>query len=858
MPPKILIVDDEVDLEELLLQKFRRKVRKEELSLLFAHNGLAALKKLEEDPDIDMVITDINMPIMDGLTLLSRLNENYPLVKAVVLSAYGDMENIRAAMNRGAFDFLNKPLNFEDLEITIEKTLKHIYQLKEGERLKAEAQKAQQELLLNLQRMDKLKDEFLANTSHELRTPLNGIIGIAESMIDGATGTLSQQQIANLQLIFTSGKRLFNLVNDILDFSKLKHKNIDLNLKTVDIKAVTDIVFTLLKPLIKKKDLKLINKISADFPLINADEDRIEQVMHNLIGNSIKFTENGFVEVNARIEDKNVLITVKDSGIGIPQDKIERIFEPFEQVDGSNTRKYGGTGIGLTITKQLVELHNGRILINSEPSQGSTFTILLPHENGLGHPPQILNEHQNIQDVNVKVLADSSIQPLNLPINTVLEKTNLYPEEIEAQAYSFLSEQGDKDNFQILIVDDEPINLQVLQNQLSLENYSITQAEDGVEAMELINSGKKFDLILLDIMMPKMSGYEVCEKIREKHTASRLPIVMLTAKNQSSDIVEGFNLGANDYITKPFTKKELLARIKSHIQLSKINFALGRFVPHELIQFLGHDSIVNVKLGDQVQKEMTVMFSDIRSFTTLSETMTPVENFNFLNSYLKRVSPIIRNNNGFIDKYIGDAIMSLFPTRVEDALTAAVQMIRVVDAYNIFRIERNFKPITIGIGLHSGSLMLGTIGENERMEGTVISDAVNLASRLEGLTKLYNVPIIVSEQLLAKLEDPESFKYRFLGRVRVKGKNNHVSVFEVFNADPPELMNLKVQTLEDFNRAVELYQNKDFKQALENFNKIQQITKDDSVVNLYISRCENLFKYGIPDKWSSIESLDEK
>jgi two-component system sensor histidine kinase ChiS len=842
MIPKVLIVDDEVDLEELLMQKFRRKLRKEEIELFFAHNGLEALEKISENPDIDIVITDINMPEMDGLSLLGKLNENHPLIKAIVLSAYGDMDNIRVAMNRGAFDFLNKPLNFEDLEITIEKTLNFVNKLKENESLRTETLKAQKEamnaqgeLLLTLQKMDKLKDEFLANTSHELRTPLNGIIGIAESMVEGATGSISKQQDFNLQMIIASGKRLFNLVNDILDFSKLKHKNIELERRPVDIRAITDIVFTVLKPTIKNKTLNLINNIDTDFTLINVDEDRIQQIMYNLVGNGIKFTESGSVEVSAEHTENSVFIRITDTGMGIPEDQLESIFEPFEQGDGSVERKYGGTGIGLTITRQLVELHNGKIFVKSDPGGGSTFTLKLPYEIIPGNRDDYINP---------QVILENDITT-----------TSLTDDEPEFVRYN--NEEFTKDNFNILIVDDEPINLQVLQNQLSMENYSITQAESGMQALEFINSDNKFDLVLLDIMMPKMSGYEVCLKIREKFPASRLPIVMLTAKNRVSDLVEGFNLGANDYLTKPFTKKELMARIKSHIELSKINFALNRFVPHELIRFLGHDSIVNVKLGDQIQKDLTVMFSDIRSFTTLSETMSPFDNFKFINSYLSRVSPLIRKNNGFIDKYIGDAIMALFPRKIEDSLIAAIEMIKEVGNYNIFRHTQGYKPISIGIGLHTGSLMLGTIGENERMEGTVISDAVNLTSRLEGLTKPYGVSIIVSEQVLAGIENVENYKYRFLDTVKVKGKNNSVSIFEVFDADPPELIDLKIKTLDDLKMAVELYQSKRFSEANECFLKILEINSQDTVANLYLKRCEKLLKYGIPEEWTGIESMEK-
>ncbi|HEY9652494.1 MAG TPA: cache domain-containing protein, partial [Coleofasciculaceae cyanobacterium] len=182
-----------------------------------------------------------------------------------------------------------------------------------------------------LQRLDKLKDEFLANTSHELRTPLNGMIGIAESMIDGATGQLSEIQTKNLLMIATSGYRLANLVNDILDFSKLRHKNIELQLKPVGMREIAEIVLTLSRPLVGEKNLQLVNAIDAKIPPVNVDENRVQQILHNLVGNAIKFSDRGIVEISAQVINNDLSLTVSDTGIGIPEDKFARIFESFEQ-----------------------------------------------------------------------------------------------------------------------------------------------------------------------------------------------------------------------------------------------------------------------------------------------------------------------------------------------------------------------------------------------------------------------------------------------------------------------------------------------------------------------------------------------
>src|SRR5919199_4224469 len=690
-----------------------------------------------------------------------------------------------------------------------------------------------------LQKVNQLKDEFLANTSHELKTPLNGIIGIAESLIDGATGKLSQKTIFNLSLIVSSGRRLSQLVNDLLDFSQLKHKKIDLKIQSIGMREITDVVLTLSRPLIGSKNLNLINKIDSNIPLVDADENRLQQILYNLVGNAIKFTESGTVEVSAAVVNKELEITVADTGIGIRADKLDRIFESFEQADGSISREYGGAGLGLTVTKELVQLHGGNIRVESELGKGSqfTFTLLLSQELQVGRL-----KVEGSEGLELGRLNGESSQELKFQDSEVLtDNPNLQPPNLQPSTPS--------GSYKILIVDDEPVNLQVLVNHLSLQNYAITQASNGMEALAVMQNGFKPDLILLDVMMPHMTGYEVCQKIREHFPPNELPVVFLTARNQVSDLVEGLDSGANDYLTKPIYKNELLARIKTHIHLSKINIAYSRFVPREFLRFLDKESIVDVQLGDQVHKEMTILFSDIRDFTSLSENMSPKENFNFINSYLSRVGPVIRNHNGFIDKYIGDAIMALFSESAQNALKAAIAMQQQVSLYNTHRHTIGYPSIAIGVGLHTGSLMLGTVGEKERMDTTVIADAVNLASRLEGLTKLYGAGIVISEQTLSRLDEQQAFSCRFLGRVRVKGKKAPVAVFEVYDGDPQPLIELKMQTRADFEQGVYLYHQEQFAQAQAIFQQVLQTNEQDKAARLYIKRCEQLQTYGSSNEW---------
>lgn len=391
--------------------------------------------------------------------------------------------------------------------------------------------------VFRLKHLDELKDEFLANVSHELRTPLNSMIGLTESLIDGVAGEPNPKMKENLNMIFSSSKRLSSLINDILDFSKLKNNDIAISPKNIDLKHTADMVLNILKSLTSTKNIELKNEISDETPNAYADENRVQQILFNLLGNAIKFTSEGYVRISAEQKDEFIYISVEDTGIGIPKEKSMDIFKSFEQVDSSIERKYGGTGLGLAISKQLIEIHGGTIWVESEPGAGSKFIFTLP----IGQKVQ--NTPNDTQLLSVVASEESDL------IGNVFE----VPYE--------------KAEYRVLVVDDEKVNRQVLFNQLSLEHYHVSLAENGIETLKILNE-KKYDLIFLDIMMPQMSGYEVCKKIREKHNLFELPVLMLTAKNQPKDLVAGFEAGANDYVSKPFSKKELLSRTKTLLLLN--------------------------------------------------------------------------------------------------------------------------------------------------------------------------------------------------------------------------------------------------------------------------------------------------
>ncbi|VUD68854.1 Sensor histidine kinase RcsC [Thalassocella blandensis] len=456
-----------------------------------------------------------------------------------------------------------------------------------------------------LQQLDKLKDEFLANTSHELRTPLNGIIGLAESLVDGVGGTQSEISRSNLEMIISSGKRLERLVNTILDFSKLKEHSLTLHPKPLDMHALTQVVIALSQPSLTGKQLDIINGISKNVPLVNADEDRVQQIMYNLLGNAIKFTKAGKITISASMRDTFLEISIRDTGIGIAEHELAHIFDSFQQVEGSAERTYSGTGLGLAVTRQLVELHGGDISAESQPGQGSRFRFTLP----LADDAELQTEMQgsDLLDSNYQTVSASAYATVNAAIesgNTTsspLEQTppatetsteiSLLPATQESsvsaqEAQRYHHTQKDHSQFHILVVDDEPVNRQVLLNHLKLQEYRVTPAASGQEALRIINS-QHVDLMLLDIMMPNTSGYDVCKTVRQKYSSHELPIIFLTAKTQINDLVTGFSIGSNDFLTKPISRDELLARVNTHLQLLEITRDLEMKV-HERTAELQH------------------------------------------------------------------------------------------------------------------------------------------------------------------------------------------------------------------------------------------------------------------------------
>jgi class 3 adenylate cyclase/ActR/RegA family two-component response regulator len=426
----------------------------------------------------------------------------------------------------------------------------------------------------------------------------------------------------------------------------------------------------------------------------------------------------------------------------------------------------------------------------------------------------------------------------------------------------------------ILCVDDEHTILKSLKTELrrALGNkYKIEMANSGEEALELLEEllekNIEIPLVISDYIMPKMKGDELLQRVHTRTTKTLK--VMLTGQTNVEGVAHAINRAKlYRYIAKPWEPEDLNLTvteavrsyfqekqlIEQHAKLQKANEQLGelnqeqatlinayeRFVPHEFLNLLGKKSIIDIQLGDQVEKEMSILFSDIRGFTTLSEKMTPQDNFNFINSYLSQMEPIIDQYHGFIDKYIGDAIMALFPHSADDAVQAAISMLKTLVDYNLTRKHSEHPTINIGIGINTGHIMLGTVGGSKRMDGTVISDAVNIASRVEQLTKIYGTPLLITQHTYSKLTDISQYKMRVIDRVTVRGKTKPVIIYEVFDMQPAFIIELKLATLPDFEQGFQYFHNGQFETAQNCFKKVLQINNHDKISQIYLKKCRRI------------------
>lgn len=439
----------------------------------------------------------------------------------------------------------------------------------------------------------------------------------------------------------------------------------------------------------------------------------------------------------------------------------------------------------------------------------------------------------------------------------------------------------------ILLVDDDSANLLLLEELMLDEGYVPLLATSGTEALEIAAHAVP-DLILLDVMMPEMDGFEVCHQLRKDERFHHVPVIFLTALDDEQSRLRGLEMMGDDYLTKPINSKLLVTKMKSVLRLSKMrsqqceseislrvkeqtrkHIALAweindyisekfrLFVPEQYLNRIAPKGVESIQLGNAREEEITVLFCDIRGFTALAESQTARETFEWLNAFFSQMSEAITAHNGFVDKFLGDAIFSIFDRvehHAEDALNAAVAMLQHLSEFNCDRDRYNLEqPINIGIGIHTGIGLIGTVGSNNRMDSTVIGDVVNTAARLEELTKLYGCQILASDTTMAHISTnynkisldsstvqltPNSYPYRWIDRVTPRGKRIVLELYEILGTSTHSLDVAKQQSLSCYNSGLQAWHKEDYFRALKYFQEIVEQNPNDTVVKLYIERCQ--------------------
>jgi signal transduction histidine kinase len=473
----------------------------------------------------------------------------------------------------------------------------------------------------SLKHANERKDELLAVTSHSLRTPLYGMIGIAESLQEMSAGRISPAMSHQLGTIISSGKKLAHMINDILDFSKLKQNALDIHVEPVHLSETAETVITVCAPLVKGKDVALYHTIPDNLPLVIADPDRVQQVLFNLVGNAVKYTQTGEIVVSAQKLGKQIKISVRDTGKGIQEDKISTLFEPYrpEDPDSGETR---GVGIGLNISKRLVELQGGWVEVASEVGAGSTFSFTLPI-----YINEELEEPKAREDLVVEELSSEEL----------------------AQS---LARQGfDRKQMRILVVDPEDVNRQMVTYQLIREGYEVADITEGRGALQLLEE-QPIDMVILEWELADMTGDELCRRIRKKFTLTELPILMMSKEEGLQPKTNSFTAGANDYLVKPCDKEEFLLRVETLANLRRltqeitsINYFLERNIK-ERTMALEITNMNLVTVNDEIQE---IEKSRNEMLSTISHELgTPIT---LIHSYIQAVkeSLIDEKNPRYLD-----------------------------------------------------------------------------------------------------------------------------------------------------------------------------------------------------------------
>jgi class 3 adenylate cyclase len=430
----------------------------------------------------------------------------------------------------------------------------------------------------------------------------------------------------------------------------------------------------------------------------------------------------------------------------------------------------------------------------------------------------------------------------------------------------------------IVAVDDEPIVLDSISEQLERwfrDAYDVEVAQDAGEALELVaqltDEGTDVPVVISDHIMPGMKGDEFLIQLHKLLPRTRK--ILLTGQAGIGAVTNIVNEGAlYRYIGKPWDHQDLVLTVREaarsylrELQVERQRAVLlathavtQRFVPHEFLKLLGREHLVDISRTDHLELEMSILFTDIRKYTTLVEGYSGAQNFAFINDYLTFLEPPIISHGGFVDHYAGDGVLALFAGTADDAVRAGIESYAALDRYNAVRSAQGQAPIDIGAGVNTGTLMLGIIGGSARLSAGVIGDPVNLASRLESLTKHRGARFLISGETRDRLDDPGAYALRYIDRVRVKGRVAPVKVYEVLDAQPEPIRGSRLATREGFARGREAFEAADIAGALAAFEAAARLDPTDPVLTLHVERCRAFINDGVPDAWDGVVELTRK
>ncbi|MDB9514021.1 response regulator [Kamptonema animale CS-326] len=631
---------------------------------------------------------------------------------------------------------------------------------------------------------DRLKTEFFQNISHEFRTPLTLTIGPLESAVS-LKQDLPYEQAA---IALRNSRRLLRLVNQLLDLQRLDAGKMQPSFRPTDLVGFCRSTVESFRPYCEKKGINLVTQLE-DCPPLYLDIERFDKVLYNLLSNAMKFTSSGGnITISLTNASSHCLLQVKDSGIGIRTEQIPYLFERFRQAEGSASRSYEGSGLGLALVKELVEMHAGKISVESVYGEGSTFTVWLVK--GSTHLPA---------DRLLEVPADFHSAKAAVELADVEADMLEEEEKQEVSIESDLVKAEDKSEklSTVLVVDDNPDLRTYVARILRQANFSVVLARNGAEGLEMAKSDDP-DVIVTDLMMPVVSGLDLIRMIREDDLLKGTPVILLTAKADEDTRIEGVERGADAYLSKPFNDRELLAEVRNLVALKQnerrvqqlntylTESVLGRFLPPSMVKKAAAGEL-SLDLRPE-PRLITILFSDIVGFTALANTLRSRRVAELLNEYLAAMTKAVFNNGGTVDKFVGDAVMALYGApeeltpneQVRRAVASARSMLLALDELN----ERWQEQGLVGVndvplvrfrcGIHQGTAVVGMFGSEERSDYTAIGPSVNIAARLQEAAEPNT--IIVSAAVADYLDEDEIVKYKSL---QLKGIDETVLTFVV-------------------------------------------------------------------------------